>query len=145
MRENTGSMCIQILKESLKNERCQMSKEKNKADETPIQFHIPFKGRPTPINQPNWIYKNISSSKPNVSEWISIVLILGMSIGTGTLLVLESMYKSFLWILVIALGIFGGLFARSAIIRTNIHTKNIQDDKDIPASRKRKKKQPKNR
>ena len=122
-----------------------MSKEKNKADETPIQFHIPFKGRPTPVNQPNWIYKNISSSKPNVSEWISIVLILGMSIGTGILLILESMHKSFLWILVIILGIFGGLFARSAISRAYIHMKEEKGNKNNPIPKKRRKKQPKHR
>jgi hypothetical protein len=125
--------------------------KKEKRDATPIEFYIPptITGRgprvPIPINQPNWIYKHNRNLKPDFSEWLSIGIILTIAIAFGILLIKESVYKSPIWIVVVALGIFSIFLARSAIIRTFNHKQEIEDDENNISPRKRKKKFPKHR
>jgi hypothetical protein len=123
--------------------------KKDKTDGTPIEFYIPGPGKaakvPVPINQPNWIYKRGFESKPSIFEWLNILILLTVVTVLGIVLVVESMYESFLWIVVVALGIFVVLQVRSAIIRTFKYTQEVEDDENIVSPTKRKKKFPKHR
>ena len=95
--------------------------KKNKVDGTPIEFYIPGPGKrdkvPIPINQPNWMYKTSSKSKPTFIEWFAIAVIIIIPIGISILLIASSMYKSPLWMAVIAFGIYSILLIGSAISR----------------------------
>ena len=127
--------------------------KKDKKDATPIEFYIPPTptGRdsrvPTPINQPNWIYKlnGNSNSKPDFAEWFSIGIILTIAITLAILLIVAPVNRSPLWIVVAAFGIFSIFLVRSAIIRTINHKQEIEDNENNISPSKRKKKFPKYR
>lgn len=121
--------------------------KKDRNDETPIEFYIPGPGRrgpkiPVPINQPNWVYKTSSNSKPGFSEWLFIGLILIFTITLAILLIAGSMFKSPVWIAVIVFGILAISLTRSAIIRTINHA---QEDEAIDLPKKKERKHPKRR
>lgn len=125
--------------------------KKDSKDETPIEFYIPGPGGrgsrvPVPINQPNWIYKTFSSnSKPHFSEWLVIGIMLVGVVAFAALLIIDSRYKSPLWLVVISFGILIFFSTRSAIIRTLSHKQKDEKDEDIKTQNKREKKRNKHR
>jgi beta-lactamase regulating signal transducer with metallopeptidase domain len=129
--------------------------KKDKIDDTPIEFYIPptTTGRgprlPIPINQPNWIYKYHTNlnSKPALSEWLGIRIILTIAIVLGALLIvfISPLDNLMLWVVVIAFGIFSIFLVRSAIIRTIKYSQEAEEEENNVSPRKLKKKLPKHR
>ncbi|MEN9561805.1 MAG: hypothetical protein RIR73_49 [Chloroflexota bacterium] len=128
-----------------------MAKKDNANDGTPIEFYVPGPGGgrskiPIPINQPNWKYKYVSTTKPDIYEWLMISFVLVIVVASILALHTVTDRLPVLWVIIIPLGIFPIFLIYSALNRQFNHSSNsiLGQEKVIRKKKKKYPKRPKN-